>query len=339
MALVDIVKALRTSRYFQHKTDIAGVLKTLGNTLPGGMDDMSQAVAVGDDTAAIVDGDGYLLLAIEGLVSEFVREMPWFAGYSGVMVNISDIYAMGGRPTAVVNALWCDGDVHAEQILKGMATASKIYGVPIVGGHTNTRSNQGQLAVSILGRANKLLSSFNARPGDKLLMAVDMRGKFEGIYPYWNASSRTAPERLRADLEILPALAESGICDAAKDISMAGVLGTALMLLECSKVGAVIHMNKLPTPPNVPILRWLSAFPSYGFLLAVRPENEAKVCAKFHERQLACVSIGDINNTNQVTLTSSGEDDEVLWNFHESAFILPPKTKLNIKAAKSSLFN
>ncbi|MDI1360540.1 sll0787 family AIR synthase-like protein [Methylotenera sp.] len=339
MALVDIVRALRTSRYFQHKTDIAGVLATLGNTLPGGMDDMSQAIAVGDDTAAIKDGDGYLLLAIEGLVSEFVREMPWFAGYSGVMVNISDIYAMGGRPTAVVNALWSDGTVNAEQVLKGMATASKIYGVPIVGGHTNTRANQGQLAVSILGRANKLLSSFNAKPGDRLLMAVDMRGKFEGIYPYWNASARAAPERLRADLEILPQLAESGLCDAAKDISMAGVLGTALMLLECSKVGAVINMNSLPTPPSVPILRWLSAFPSYGFLLSVRPENEAKVCEKFHERNLTCVSIGDVNNTNNVTLTSDGEDDAVLWNFLDSAFILPPELKLKTKTVAKSFLN
>jgi uncharacterized protein len=339
MALVDIVKALRASRYFQHKTDIAGVLSTLGNTLKGGMADMTQAVAVGDDTAAIKDGDGYLLLAIEGLVSEFVREMPWFAGYSGVMVNISDIYAMGGRPTAIVNALWSEGAVNAEQVLKGMAAASNVYGVPIVGGHTNTRSNQGQLAVSILGRANKLLSSFNARPNDKLLMAVDMRGKFESIYPYWNATSKAAPERLRADLEILPALAESGLCDAAKDISMAGVLGTALMLLECSKVGAVIDMSKLPSPSNVPILRWLSAFPSYGFLLAVRPENELEVCAKFHERQLTCVSIGDINNTNQVTLTNSGEDDAVLWNFRDSAFILPYESSLKVKETEKSLLN
>ena len=193
MSLVEIVKALRTSRYFQHKTDIAGVLATLDKALLGGINDMSQAIAIGDDTAAIKDGNGYLLFAIEGLVSEFVREMPFFAGYSGVMVNISDIYAMGGRPLAVVNALWCDGDLNSKEILKGMAAASKIYGVPIVGGHTNTRANQGQLAVSIVGRANTLLSSFNAKPGDKLLMAVDMRGKFEGVYPYWNATSKAAP--------------------------------------------------------------------------------------------------------------------------------------------------
>lgn len=52
---------------------------------------------VGDDCAAIADGDGYLLLAAEGLLPQFLASDPWFAGWSAVMVNVSDIYAMGGH--------------------------------------------------------------------------------------------------------------------------------------------------------------------------------------------------------------------------------------------------
>ncbi|MBW9140015.1 hypothetical protein JNB70_25225, partial [Rhizobium pusense] len=140
-----------------------------------------------------------------------------------------DVYAMGGRPLAVVDALWSDGLESAAQILAGMAAASNAYGVPVVGGHSNTRSAQAQIAVSIVGRASALLSSFNARPGDSLVMAVDLRGRFEDPYPFWNASVGAPAQRLRDDLELLPQLAEGGLCDAAKDISMAGVLGTALM--------------------------------------------------------------------------------------------------------------
>ena len=55
-------------------------------------------------------------------------------------------------------------------------------------------------------------------------------------------------ERLRGDLELLPQLAEDGLCDAAKDISMAGTLGTALMLLECSQVGARIDLDAHSAP-------------------------------------------------------------------------------------------
>jgi uncharacterized protein len=247
--------------------------------------------------------------------------MPWFAGYSSVMVNVSDIYAMGGRPIAVVDALWSDGLAAAEDVLAGMAAASSVYGVPIVGGHSNTRSDQAQLAVAILGRANKLLSSFNARPGDRLMMAVDLRGVFENPYPFWNASVGAPAARLRADLELLPMLAESGLCDAAKDISMAGALGTALMLLECSGVGASIDLSRVPSPPGHDRLRWLSTFPSFGFVMSVREEHTAQVEQMFVERELACAVIGMVDASRKVVLHEGGESAE-LWNFNDDAFIV-----------------
>src|SRR5580692_4385124 len=116
-SVADLVASQRESRGFRHKTDIVDVVGTLARRLPGGTQDLARAVALGDDCAAIADGDGYLLFAIEGMVSDFVSAMPWFAGYSSVMVNISDIYAMGGRPLAVVDALWSDGIEAAHEVL------------------------------------------------------------------------------------------------------------------------------------------------------------------------------------------------------------------------------
>lgn len=316
MNVADLIAALKETRGFRHKTDIAGVMSSLARHAPAS----AENVANGDDCAAIPDGDGYLLLAIEGMVSDFVRDMPWFAGYSSVMVNVSDIYAMGGRPIAVVDALWSDGLQRAEEVLAGMAAASSAYGVPIVGGHSNTRSDQAQLAVSIIGRAKKLLSSFDARPGDRLMMAVDLRGRFEDPYPFWNASVGAPAERLRADLELLPMLAETGLCTAAKDISMAGALGTALMLLECSRAGANIDLSRLPSPPDVDRLRWLTAFPSFGFVMSVREENVEQVRQLFIERGLACDVIGTVDGSRKVSL-QDGDDHGELWNFGIDAFI------------------
>jgi AIR synthase-related protein len=316
MNTADLAAALRETRGFRHKTDIAGVMSSLARHAPASFEN----VANGDDCAAIPDGDGYLLFAIEGMVSDFVRDMPWFAGYSSVMVNVSDIYAMGGRPIAVVDALWSDGLQRAENVIAGMAAASSVYGVPIVGGHSNTRSDQAQLAVSIIGRAKKLLSSFTARPGDRLMMAVDLRGRFEDPYPFWNASVGAPAERLRADLELFPMLAETGLCDTAKDISMAGALGTALMLLECSQVGAQIDLSCLPSPPDADRLRWLTAFPSFGFVMSVREENVARIEQMFVERDLACAVIGTVNASGKVTL-HDGDDHAELWDFKHDAFI------------------
>ena len=331
MNLASLAAELRDGRGFRHKRDISDVVAALGRASPGGADDMNQAVAVGDDCAAIPDGDGYLLFAIEGLVEDFISKMPWFAGYSSVMVNVSDVYAMGGRPIAVVDAIWSKGMEPGGDVLRGMAAASAAYGVPIVGGHSNNQSDRGQLAVAILGRAKALLSSFTARPGDVLLMAIDLRGAFEEPFPFWNASTRAPDWRLRADLEILPQLAESGLCDAAKDISMAGALGTALMLLECSNCGAEIDPSAIPIPANVPLNRWLTAFPSFGFVLSVRPEKAAEVRARFAARDIACSPVGVVTEGTQAVL-KTGVDKALLWDFADDAFIMAQPVKESVHA-------
>ncbi len=333
MPLSAVVQALRSSRGFAHKKDISAVADALTRHLPGGRADLTLAhgegVMLGDDCAVIPDDSGHLLFAIEGLVDDFVEAMPWFAGYSAVMVNLSDIAAMGGRPIAVVDALWSAGRAQAEPILQGMAAASAAYGVPIVGGHSNQQAARAQLAVAVLGRAQALLSSFAARPGHTLLMAVDLRGQWEGGYPFWNASTGAPAHRLRDDLALLPEIAEAGLCGAAKDISMAGVLGTALMLAECSQVGLRIDLSALPHPAghgpgDAPDawLRWLQAFPSFGYLLSVAPDAVPAVQGRFLARGLACAPIGEVVEGSAVWLQRHDtHDTALLWDWACEPFI------------------
>jgi AIR synthase-related protein len=324
-SLVQLADTLRNSRGIAHKRDISDVMQTVHLDLSTRI--AGQTIAIGDDCAAIPDGDGYLLFAIEGFINEFVEKQPWFAGYCGVMVNVSDIYAMGGRPIAVVDALWSRGDA-AQPILEGLLKASEVYGVPLVGGHSNLRNDREQLSVAIVGRARRLLTSFDAMPGDNLVAAIDLRGRFEEPYSYWNASTGTAAERLRGDLEILPSIAEDGLSVAGKDISMAGVIGTALMLLECSGVGAIIDLSTIPCPPGIDFERWLSAFPSYGFLLSVSDAALPEVLSRFTARDIACAAIGRIDDTREVHLHSHGHTTP-FWDLNQEALIGcgPEKTR------------
>lgn len=317
--LAALVQQLRAGRGFAHKRDIGDALTTLARALPEGL---THAALIGDDCAAIADGDGFLLFAIEGFVDDLVQGMPWFAGWSGVMVNLSDIAAMGGRPIAVVDALWATEGAAGAPVLQGMAAASAAYGVPIVGGHTNHRSARNGLAVAVLGRARKLLTSFDARPGDALVMAVDLRGAYEEPHPFWNAATQAPPERLRGDLALLPQIAESEFCIAAKDISMAGPVGTALMLLESSRVGATLDLAALPKPPGVPLARWLQTFPSFGYVLSVAPRHVDAVCSAFAARHIAAVVVGEVTASPEVWLTL-GSARERLWNVAAERFIAP----------------
>jgi AIR synthase-related protein len=309
--LPELTATLRAAVGVQHKRDVQPSARIFSDARGGPWG--AGAVRLGDDTAAIPDGEGYLLLAAEGMWPELVATEPRFAGYCAVMVNVSDVYAMGGRPLALVDALFASGAADAEPLLRGMADAAARFGVPVVGGHTNLHSPYPALAAAVLGRARRLLTSFDARPGDVLVAAIDLRGQMHGRHAFWNASLEGPAERLRADYAVLPTLAEAGLAHAAKDISMGGLVGTALMLLEASGVGATLDLAAVPRPDGVPWERWLLAFPSYGFLLAVPPDNVARVRDAFAARDIAAAAVGRVDDGRRLTLALGAERAE-LWD-------------------------
>jgi uncharacterized protein len=186
-----LAREARESLGLKAKAEIEAVAERLG--LNG------SEISVGDDCAAIPDSEGHLLFAIEGFINSFVAADPWFAGWCAVMVNVSDIASMGGWPIAVVDAIWAAGEPAAEKILDGMKAASAAYGTPIVGGHSNLHTAQSQLAMAIIGRAGKrLLTSFDARPGDVLIAAIDHRGVYREPFDNWQAALSAPHARLAA---------------------------------------------------------------------------------------------------------------------------------------------
>lgn len=279
----------------------------------------------GDDCAVIKRNDGYGLIAIEGFMADFVKRDPWFAGWCGVMVNLSDIAAMGGKADAVVNALWAKDEASMLPIMEGMVAASETYGIPIVGGHTHLKGKDQQLAVSIVGHAKSLLSSFAAKAGQNLIVAIDLRGSFRKPFLNWNAATTAPAERLRRDIALLPHIAESDLAIAAKDISQAGLLGTILMMLESASVGASIQLGAIPKPFNVNWEDWLCAFPSFGFILTADDAQLPQLISCFEERQIAAAKIGEINDSKQLWV-HEGTNAHLFWDLHETAL-----TELTIK--------
>lgn len=313
--LPDLATHLRQALGVQQKREIQAAASRLPRPLEGPWG--RTEVRLGDDAAAIPDGEGYLLLAAEGMWPELVAREPRFAGYCAVMVNVSDIYAMGGRPLAVVDTLFATEATAAEPLWAGMADAAARFGVPVVGGHTNLHSPYPALSVAILGRARRLLTSFDARPGDDLIAAVDLRGQMHGRYPFWNASTEAPPERLQADYQILPRLAEDGVAAAGKDISMGGVVGTAVMLLEASGVGATLSLEAMPRPPGIPWESWLLAFPSYGFLLSVAPARSGAALAAFAARGIEAAIVGQVDESRKLSLVA-GAERATVWDLSQT---------------------
>ena len=245
--LPELARELRSAIGLQHKRDIQAAARHLPRVRSGPWG--AGEVRIGDDTAAIPDGDGYLLFAAEGMWPELVATEPRFAGYCAVMVNASDVYAMGGRPLAIVDAHLRGqrrrrrADVAGDGRRRRSACRSRSWAVtPTCAARTSRWRPRCSAA------RGALLTSFDARPGDDLVVAVDLRGRMHPRHAFWNASTDAAPVRLRADYALLPRIAEEGMAAAAKDISMGGIAGTALMLCEASGVGATLVLDAIPRP-------------------------------------------------------------------------------------------
>ena len=312
--LTALTTGLAAGRGVTGKTDIAATIAALGLHADA-------AGRPGDDCAALPDGHGgWTLFAGEGFIPGFVNADPWFAGWCGVMVNISDVLAMGGRPTAVVNAIWAPDAVAAGPVLQGMAAASHAYGVPIVGGHSNLGASELNLSVSVLGHATHLMTSFDAVPGDVLICAVDHRGSYRAPFDNWQAALDAPHHRLRNDAALMAELAATGDVNACKDISQAGIPGTALMLAECSGVGIDIDVASIPLPGGVACDRWLRSFPSFGFLMTVAPEKVAGVVGTFTKSDISAAVIGSVNAGCKVTLSAHGHS-ETFWDYAQTPYM------------------
>ncbi|MDD7973139.1 sll0787 family AIR synthase-like protein [Roseinatronobacter alkalisoli] len=273
----------------------------------------------GDDAAMIATADGVDLLAGEGFIPAFVQADPWFAGWCGVMVNLSDIAAMGGRARALIDMVWAPDEASALPLMTGLRDAAAAYGVPLVGGHTNFAASELNLAVSVLGKATVPVTSFDARPGDVLLAAIDHRGHYVNFDNY--CAALDAPHaRLRGDLALLPELAEAGLLNAGKDISQGGIAGTALMLAECSNVAIALDLDQITPPDGVGLERWMRSFPSFGFLLSVSRENAGKVCNAFRARGIWASRIGAVSEGSRVDLIQ-GQDTALFWDYASAPYL------------------
>ena len=271
MSLASLAKELRGQSGLLAKRDIRPAASVF-NHLP--FPHLGRSGLLGDDAALLPAQSGQLLMACEGMHPDLVAEDPWFAGWSGVLVNLSDIAAMGGRPLAVVNSVWTQEPDSLQRLLEGMNCACDRFAVPMVGGHSNQQSPYQALSVAVLGVAQgPVLSARLASPGDELWLLVNRSGSFSRHYPFWDAATAANTGLLRSHLSLLPALAADGIVHAAKDISMGGLCGTAVMFAESCGSSITLELDAIERPEQVEEQAWLSCFPGFGFLLAVAPDD------------------------------------------------------------------
>ncbi|KXW74220.1 hypothetical protein JL15_26395 [Mycolicibacterium phlei DSM 43071] len=118
--------------------------------------------------------------------------------------------------------------------------------------------------MTALGRTTAPVPAGSGRVGDALRLTADLTGSWRPGYQgrQWDSTSHRTSE----DLVQLANLVSATRPRAAKDVSMAGVVGTAGMLAEASSTGVELDVAAIPRPADAAMGAWLTCFPGFGML-------------------------------------------------------------------------
>ena len=220
---------------------------------------------LGDDGAPVPGTD--LVAACDAILPAMVERDPEWAGWCAALVNLNDLSAMGAAPVGLLDAVGARDASFARRILRGLGEASRAWGVPVLGGHTQL-GVPAALSVTALGRTTAPVPGGGGRPGHSLRVTADLGGSWRPGYSgaQWDSSSHRTSAELRSLAGVVPALAPA----AAKDVSMSGLVGTTGMLAEASGCRAVLDVSQVPTPGAASYGDWLTCFPGFAMITTER---------------------------------------------------------------------
>jgi uncharacterized protein len=295
--LPGLVQAVRTFPGVTAKSEIGLV----SEVLPGA----DWLAGPGDDGAVVAEAGMSLVVGGEAILPSFVAADPYGAGIAAVTTNLNDLAAMGAWPLALVDTVTGPREV-IQQVLEGMRWASGLYQVPVVGGHLTITAGPPGLSAFGLGRADRPLSVLSAEAGQSLVVGCCVDGQMRADFPFFPSFDERGG-KLAGDVRLLAEGAARGWVAAAKDVSMAGLIGSLAMLLECNRLGVTVDLDALPVPAGLALERWINCFPCFAFLLCVPPGRERECLRAFAGRGLAAAVVGTLDDTGHLRVRSGDQ--------------------------------
>ena len=223
-------------------------------------------VGVGDDSAILRPKPGRdIVTAVDTLVAgvHFPRSMAAEdIGFRAVAVSASDIAAMGARPRWMTVAVSVGANAAGmlEGIANGIFRAGNRFGIDLVGGDT-THGSETVVSVQVTGEVKRdmAITRSGAQAGDTIYVSGYPGDAAAGLAML----DRSKPgERVRdrddhlirrfanPDARIRLGRCLSGVASAAIDISD-GLFADLAKLLDASRVGGVLDVDRIPLSPEI----------------------------------------------------------------------------------------
>ena len=218
---------------------------------------------IGDDCTVFDMGDEALVMTTDMLIEDvhFLRSASSAeeVGEKSLMVNLSDVAAMGAKPIATLLSIALPEsaqEVWAEEFMRGYHTASQREGVALVGGDTTASRDKIAINVVAIGRAPKanIKRRSAAKVGDVVCvtgkLGISSKGLVDIMFGDLNTAAAKAHRRAQARIAEGIWLGKCNEVHAMMDISD-GIASDIKHIMELSGVGATIELDKIPTDYDI----------------------------------------------------------------------------------------
>jgi phosphoribosylformylglycinamidine synthase subunit PurL len=257
---------------------------------------------------------------------------PYQGAATGVGGIMRDVFTMGARPVALLNALRFGSPDHPKTkrlvrgVVAGIGGYGNCVGVPTVGGETNFHSGyDGNILVNAMcvgiADTDKIFYARGAKVGSPVVYFGSKTGR-DGIHGATMASAEfdedsdekrptvqvgdpfTEKLLIEACLELMA----TDAIEAIQDMGAAGLTSSSVEMADKGGVGIDINLDAVPQRETGMSPYEMMLSESQERMLAIlKPGREAEAYAIFEKWELDAASIGITTDTGRMVLRHGGE--------------------------------
>jgi thiamine-monophosphate kinase len=287
---------------------------------------------IGDDCAVIDRGDHVELittdLLLEGVHFDLAYTPLKHLGYKAVMVNLSDIYAMNGKPTQILTAIGLSNRFPleaVEELYAGIQLACERAGVDLVGGDTTSSVSGLVISITAFGSCTRDRVTYRsgAKENDLICVSGDLGAAYIGlqvlnrekkifidnpaIQPDLSGSDYVVERQLKpeARMDIIASLESAEVIPTSMIDISDGLSSELFHLCSASDTGCRIYEEKIPIDVQTGLLSEefnmnpsvcaLNGGEDYELLFTIRQSDYEKI------RELKSISV-----IGHITAASAG---------------------------------
>ncbi|HEX3675836.1 MAG TPA: phosphoribosylformylglycinamidine synthase subunit PurL [Sphingomicrobium sp.] len=257
---------------------------------------------------------------------------PYQGAATGVGGILRDVFTMGARPVANMNALRFGSPKHPKTrhlvagVVAGIGGYGNCVGVPTVGGEVNfDAAYDGNILVNAMtvgvARTDRIFYSAAAGIGNPVVYVGSKTGR-DGIHGATMASADFSEdsEEKRPTVQVGDPFTEKLLIEAClelmasdsivaiQDMGAAGLTSSSVEMASKGGVGILLDMNKVPCRETgmTPYEMMLSESQE-RMLMVLKPGREAEAEAIFKKWELDFAVIGEVTDTGRMELIWNGE--------------------------------